>query len=90
MEDIPVLCDVVAVDLPEDAPKSMVRIKGLVPRPYASLHCKVFLRVAIVVWALNFIHVPDVPIASFNPLAGLETVGELVQKKMMSFHLMAG
>ncbi len=84
------LCDVVAVDLPEDAPKFLVRIKGLVPRPYASLHCEVFLRVAIVVWALNFIHVPDVPIVGFDPLAGLETVGELVQKDLMSFHLPVG
>jgi hypothetical protein len=53
-----------------------------VPRPYASLHREVFLRVAIVVWALNFIHVPNVPIVGFDPLARLETVGKLVQKKI--------
>jgi hypothetical protein len=67
-----------------------VRVKGIVPRPYASLHREVFLWVAIVVWALNFIRVPDVPIVGFDPLAGLEAVGELVQKKLMSFHLPAG
>ncbi len=44
-------------------------IKGLVPRP---LHRKVFLWVAIIVWALNFIHVLDVPIVSINPLARLK------------------
>ncbi len=32
--------------------------------------------------ALNFIHVPEVPIVGFDPLAGLETVGKLVQKKI--------
>ncbi len=51
------------------------------PRPYASLHREVFLRVAIVVWALNFMRVPNVPIVGFNPLAGLKAVGELVKKK---------
>ncbi len=52
------------------------------PRPYANLHRDVFLRVAIVVWALNFFRVPEVPIVGFDPLAGLETVGKLVKKKI--------
>ncbi len=73
------LCDVVAVDLPEDAPKFQAGVQGLVPRPYASLHRKVFLRVAILVWAINLSRVPNVPIVGFDPLTGLETVGELIQ-----------
>jgi hypothetical protein len=79
-----------AVCLPKDAPKFKASVKGLMSRPHASLHPEILRPVAVIVWALDFIHVPDVAVVGLNPLARLKAVGEFVQKKMTSFHLPAG
>jgi len=60
-------CDVVAVDLSEDAPVFEVSVEGLMPRPYASLHCKILRRVAVIIWALYLVGVPDVAIVRLHP-----------------------
>ena len=74
--------NVVAVHLPEDAPKFKARIEGLVTRPNTSLHRFILRRVAVVVGAFNFVGMPHVPVVRLHPLAGLEAVGEFIQKNL--------
>ena len=57
--------------LPKDAPKFKACTKGLMSRPHASLHHEVLLWDTIIVWALDYISMPDVPIVSLNSLARL-------------------
>jgi hypothetical protein len=68
-------CDVVAVHLLQDAPIFKVPVKHLVVRPCRTLHSKFLHRVAVVVWALKLIGVPQVAIVGLNALARLQTVG---------------
>ena len=71
-------CDVVVVDLSEDAPVFEASVEGLVPRPYASLHCEILRRVAVVIWALYLVGVPNVAIVCLHPLARLEAVRKFI------------
>ncbi len=71
-----------AVGLPEDSPKFEASVEGLVSRPHASLHCKIFFGVTVVIWALDLVGVPDVPVVGFDPLSWLEKVRELVHEDL--------
>ena len=90
IKNCPVRCDVVTVDLSEDAPVFEVSVEGLVPRPYTSLHCEVLCRVAVVIWALDLVGVPDVAIVHLHLLARLEAVRKFIHKKFILFHLPMG
>ncbi len=79
-----------AVYLSKDAPKFESRVKGLVLRPHASLHQEILLRVAIVVWALNFVCVPNVAVVCFDPLARLKAVSEFIHENFYIVPLTGG
>ncbi len=79
-----------AVYLSEDAPKFEARVKGLVSRPHASLHREILLWVTIIVGTFYFVRVPNVAIVCFDPLAGLEAVGEFVHEKFYIIPLTGG
>ena len=66
------------VDLSDDAPVFEASAKGNVPRPYASLHCKVLCWVAVIIWALYLVGVPEVAIVRLHPLARLEAVRKFI------------
>jgi hypothetical protein len=70
----PVLCDVVAVGLLEDAPVLEAPVKGLVRRPCRTLHAEVLGRVAVIVGSLDLVGVPHVAVVGLNALPWLETV----------------
>ena len=82
VENTPVPHDVMAVGLPENSPKFEASVEGLVSRPDASLHRKILSGVTVVIWALDFIGVPDVPVVSFDSLSWLEKVRELVHEDL--------
>ncbi len=49
--------------------------------PYGSLNCKVLHWVAVVIWALYLVGVPDVAIVHLHPLAWLKAVRKFIHKK---------
>ena len=74
IENRPVLSDVVAVYVPEDAPCLKPSVQGLVVGPCNSLHHLVLRRVAVVVWALYLFRAPDVAVVGLDRLSWLEAV----------------
>ncbi len=68
-------CDVMAVQLLQDAPIFKVPVQHLVARLCCTLHPKVLHWVAVVVGALNLIGVPHVAIVGLNVLVRLQAVG---------------
>ncbi len=82
VENTPMPHDVMAVGLPENSPKFEASVEGLVSRPYASLHRKILGGVTVVIWALDFVGVPDVPVVSFDSLSWLEKVRKLVHEDL--------
>ena len=74
----------------KDAPKFEVRVKGFLSRPHASLHREIFLWLTIIVGTFYFVRVPDVAVVCFDPLAGLEAVGEFVHENFYIIPLTGG
>ncbi len=75
-KNIPMVQDVVAVDLGEYPPVLQPPIKRLMTRPNATLHLEVLDRVDVIFGALDLVRVSAVAVVGLNAFARLEEVRE--------------